>query len=300
MSKVLVTGGAGFIGSHLVDRLIYEGHDVICIDNESAESNETTYWNYGAENHVADVTDYEQIKDLFKGVEYVFHLASDARVQPSFENPLKSIEVNSIGTLNVLNASANENVLRVIFASTSSAYGNTPFLPNKETDKNDCLTPYSASKVLGENLCKIYNDNYYVETIILRYFNVYGERQPGSGEYATVIGKFFNQKKEGKPLTIYGGSQRRDFTHISDITNANMLAMNAKLDRHDTGKIYNIGTGKSFSIFEVCGMISDQYELLPLQRGEALATQADITRAQKVLGWYPKVKLEDWIGVQNA
>lgn len=300
MARCLVTGAAGFIGSHLVDRLIYEGHDVIAIDNESAGSNETTYWNYGAENHIADVTDYEQIKDLFKGVEYVFHLASDARVQPSFENPLKSIEVNAIGTLNVLNASANENVLRVIFASTSSAYGNTPFLPNKETDKNDCLTPYSASKVLGENLCKIYNDNYYVETIILRYFNVYGERQPGSGKYATAIGKFLNQKKEGKPLTIYGGSQRRDFTHISDVTNANMLAMYAELDRHDTGKIYNIGTGKSFSIFEVCGMISDQYELLPPQRGEALATQADITRAQKVLGWYPKVKLEDWIGVQNA
>lgn len=300
MTKCLVTGAAGFIGSHLVDRLVYEGHQVIAIDNESAESNEQFYWNTGAENHIADVTDYEQIKDLFKEVEFVFHLASDARIQASFENPLKSIEVNSIGTLNVLNASANENVHRVIFASTSSAYGNTLILPNKETDKTDCLTPYAASKVLGENLCKIYNENYYVETIILRYFNVYGERQPGSGEYATAIGRFFDQKKNNMPLTIYGGAQRRDFTHISDVTNANMLAMYTELDRHNTGKIYNIGTGKSFSILEVCGMISDQYEILPGRRGEATATQADITRAQKVLGWYPKVKLEDWIGVQNA
>lgn len=300
MSRCLVTGAAGFIGSHLVDRLIYEGHDVVAIDNESGEANETTYWNYGAENHVADVTDYEQIKDLFKGVDYVFHLASDARVQPSFENPLRSIEVNAIGTLNVLNAAANENVLRVIFASTSSAYGNTPFLPNKETDKTDCLTPYSASKVLGEDLCKIYNNNYYVETIILRYFNVYGERQPKAGKYATVIGKFFDQKEKGIPLTVYGGAQRRDFTHISDVTNANIRAMHAELFRHETGQIYNIGTGKSFSILEVCGMISDQYEILPQPRGEATATQADITRAQNVLGWYPKVKLDDWIGVQNA
>lgn len=300
MSKILVTGAAGFIGSHLVDRLIYEGHDVIAIDNESAESNEKSYWNGAADNYIADVTDYEQIKNLFDGVDYVFHLASDARIQPSFENPIKSIEVNAIGTLNVLNASANANVLRVVFASTSSAYGNTLHLPNKETDRNDCLTPYSASKVLGENLCKIYNDNYYVETIILRYFNVYGERQPGSGKYATVIGKFFEQKKKGLPLTVYGGAQIRDFTHISDVTNANMLAMYAKLDRHQTGQIYNIGTGRSFSILEVCGMISDQYELLPPQRGEALATQADITKAQNVLGWCPKIKLEDWIGVQNA
>ena len=300
VSRCLVTGAAGFIGSHLVDRLVYEGHDVIAIDNESAESNKRFYWNAGAENHVVDITDYIQIKDLFKDVEFVFHLASDARIQASFENPEKSIDVNCIGTLNVLNASANENISRVIFASTSSAYGNTPYLPNKETDKNDCLTPYSATKVLAENLCKIYNDNYYVETITLRYFNVYGERQPGSGEYATVIGKFFDQKQKGLPLTVYGGAQKRDFTHISDITNANILAMSAELNRHDTGQIYNIGTGKSFSILEVCGMISDTYEILPPRRGEAIATQADISRAKKVLGWCPKVELYDWIKKQNA
>lgn len=300
MSRCLVTGAAGFIGSHLVDRLVYEGHDVIAIDNESAESNKRFYWNAGAENHIVDITDYIQIKDLFKDVEFVFHLASDARIQASFENPEKSIDVNCIGTLNVLNASANENISRVIFASTSSAYGNTPYLPNKETDKNDCLTPYSATKVLAENLCKIYNDNYYVETITLRYFNVYGERQPGSGEYATVIGKFFDQKQKGLPLTVYGGAQKRDFTHISDITNANILAMSAELNRHDTGQIYNIGTGKSFSILEVCGMISDTYEILPPRRGEAIATQADISRAKKVLGWCPKVELYDWIKKQNA
>ena len=300
MYKCLVTGAAGFIGSHLVDRLVYEGHQVIAIDNESAGSNESFYWNQGAENHLADITDYEQIKDLFVDVDYVFHLASDARIQSSFEDPLRSIEVNAIGTHNVLNASANNNIKRVIFASTSSAYGNTLHLPNKETDNTNCLNPYAATKLLGENLCKIYNDNYYVETIILRYFNVYGERQPGSGEYATVIGKFFKQKKEGKPLTIYGGAQRRDFTHISDVVNANILAMYSELDNHDTGKVYNIGTGKNFSILEVCGMISDQYEIFPARRGDAIATRADISRAQKVLGWYPKVKLDDWIGVQDA
>jgi UDP-glucose 4-epimerase len=226
----LVTGGAGFIGSNLVDKLIELGHKVICIDNESAECHEQFYWNPKANNYRYDICDYEKIAHLFNGIDYVFHIASDARIQPAILNPRKSIESNAVGTANVIELSRINKVKRFIYSSTSSAYGKKAILPNIETQPSDPLTPYSTAKVFGENLARVYYNLYGLETVSLRYFNVYGDRQPLKGQYAPVIGLFLKQHEEGKPLTVVGdGSQRRDFTHISDVVEANILASESKV-----------------------------------------------------------------------
>ncbi len=191
MVRCLVTGGAGFIGSHIVDELINLGHTVICIDNESAESNEKFYWNKKAKNVNIDICDYNDgLLSWFRDVDTVFHLAAEARIQPSLINPLKTIQTNVMGTANVLQASKESGVDRVIYSSTSSAYGSSDVLPLREDMQTKCMTPYTVGKVAGEQLCKMYNDLFGVKTITLRYFNVYGDRQPLKGVYAPV--KVFN------------------------------------------------------------------------------------------------------------
>ena len=184
----IVTGGAGFIGSNLVDKLIILGHNVICIDDESAECHEQFYWNDRAQNYKYDICDYDLIAPLFKDIDCVFHVASDARIQPAILNPKKSIQSNAVGTANVLELCRVNKVGRLIYSSTSSAYGKKSFIPNTETQQSDPLTPYSAAKVFGENLARVYYNLYGLETISLRYFNVYGNRQPLKGQYAPVIG----------------------------------------------------------------------------------------------------------------
>ena len=188
--KALVTGGAGFIGSNLVDRLIADGHTVTVIDNESADSNEQFYWNPLAQNYNYDVRDYTMVRKLYEGQDAVFHLAAEARIQPTIEDPLKAFENNMIGTATVLECARVCGVKRVVYSSTSAAYGisNTP--PLSETMPTDCLNPYSVSKVAGEEMCKMYARLYGMETVTFRYFNVYGERQPLRGQYAPVIGIF--------------------------------------------------------------------------------------------------------------
>lgn len=297
MKKVsLVTGGAGFIGSHIVDRLIEIGHDVICIDNESSECHESFYWNENAKNYKYDVCNYDLIEPLFLGVDYVFHLASDARIQPAILDPKKSIETNVIGTSNVLELSRKNNVKRFIYSSTSSAYGKDNSYPNKESQKADPLTPYSSAKVFGEHLCKIYNNLYGLKTISLRYFNVYGDRQPIKGQYAPVIGLFIRQHKAGLPLTIVGnGEQRRDFTHISDVVESNILAATVELNNKNFGEVYNIGTGFNYSINEVAATVSDNIIFIPERLGESAITLADNSKARDVLGWRPKMALIDWV-----
>ena len=254
----LVTGGAGFIGSNLVDKLIDLGHNVICIDNESAECHEQFYWNPKANNYKYDICDYKQIEHLFNGIDYVFHIASDARIQPAILNPRKSIESNAVGTANVLELSRLAKVKKFVYSSTSSAYGKKAILPNIETQPSDPLTPYSAAKVFGENLARVYYNLYGLETISLRYFNVYGDRQPLKGQYAPVIGLFLKQYHERKPLTVVGdGSQSRDFTHISDVVEANILASEVS---HGFGEVYNIGYGSNYSIIDIANMIYDTCE----------------------------------------
>jgi len=294
MSKVLVTGGAGFIGSNLVDRLIQLGHTVICIDNESATSNSNFYWNLEAENYKLDITNLDSISELFKNVDYVFHTAAEARIQLSIENPILTMNTNIIGTTNVLQASKLANVKRVIYSMTSSVYGNSNQTPFVETQPPDCLNPYSISKYAGEQTCKLYSNLYKLETVSLRYFNVYGYREPSKGTYAPVVSKFINQHKAGEFLTIVGdGEQRRDFTHIDDAIDANILAMTCKSPLY--GEVFNIGAGRNFSINELAQMISSKYQYLPPRPGEARETLANNTKAKKILGWVPSRKLEDFI-----
>jgi UDP-glucose 4-epimerase len=289
----LVTGGAGFIGSNLVDKLIDLGHGVICIDNESAECHEQFYWNPKANNYKYDICDYDQIKHLFNGVDYVFHIASDARIQPAILNPRKSIESNAVGTANVLELSRLAKVKKFIYSSTSSAYGKKAILPNVETQASDPLTPYSTAKVFGENLARVYYNLYGLETISLRYFNVYGDRQPLKGQYAPVIGLFLKQHEEGKPLTVVGdGSQRRDFTHISDVVQANILASEVT---DGFGEVYNIGYGSNYSIIDIANMISNDVKFIPSRIGEVQETLASNSKFKDLTGWMPKVSLMRWL-----
>ena len=291
--KYLVTGGAGFIGSNLVDELINLGHSVICIDDESAECHEQFYWNDKAQNYKYDICDYDLIAPLFIDVDCVFHVASDARIQPAILNPKKSIQSNAVGTANVLELCRVNKVDRLIYSSTSSAYGKKALLPNQEIQPSDPLTPYSAAKVFGENLARVYYNLYGLKTISLRYFNVYGDRQPLKGQYAPVIGLFLKQKREGRPLTVVGdGSQRRDFTHISDVIQANILASEVY---NGFGEVYNIGYGSSYSILEIANMISNDVKFIPSRIGEVQKTLASNQKFKDLTGWVPKVSLMDWI-----
>lgn len=302
--RMLVTGGAGFIGSHLVDALINMGNDVVCIDNESAESNEKFYWNEKAHNFKIDICDYQLIYPLFENIDCVFHLASDARIQPAILNPRKSVETNAIGTFNILEASRQNNVERVVLSSTSSTYGKKNPIPNIETQKEDCLTPYSTAKIFGENLAKVYYNLYGLKTISLRYFNVYGERQPLKGQYAPVIGLFLKQKQENKSLTIVGdGTQKRDFTHVQDVVQANLAAGISFLydelgfkDEDVFGQVYNIGCSKNYSILEIASMISEDISFIPARPGEAQETLSDTNKFRNIFKWSPNIQLNKWIG----
>jgi UDP-glucose 4-epimerase len=295
--KALVTGGAGFIGSNLVDRLIEDGHSVVVIDNESAVSNEKFYWNPKAYNVNADVCSYDHTRKLYDGVDCVFHLAAESRIPQCIEDPLKAIRTNVLGTGMVLQCAREAGVQRVVYSSTSSAYGLKNQPPLTETMSVDCLNPYSATKVSGEALCKMYSDLFGLQTVVFRYFNVYGERQPVRGQYATVTGIFIRQNRAAEPLTIVGdGEQRRDFVYVGDVVDANILASNFYAPaEYEWGQVYNIGTGKNYSVNEVASMISSNFLYIPPRDGEARVTLSDSSKANKELGWIPKVCLEDWI-----
>ena len=292
--KSLVTGGAGFIGSNLVDKLVKLGHKVVVIDNEYSDVHEQFYYNEKAEYHNLDIRD-EATRNLYDDVDYVFHLAAEARIQPAVLNPIEAVSINSVGTCTVLQFAREAKVKRVIYSSTSSGYGlNEP--PNVEAQPDDCLNPYSVSKVNGEKLCSMYTNLFGVKTIILRYFNVYGNRHPLKGQYAPVIGIFLRQLRDEEPLTIVGdGEQRRDFTNVLDVVDANILAATKQLDDDAFGQVYNVGTGINHSINEIASMISDNTEYIPPRLGEARITLAHNSRIKGTLGWEPKIKLEDWI-----
>lgn len=293
--KSLVTGGAGFIGSNLVDRLIRIGHEVVVIDNEYSDAHDQFYWNSKAENHLLDIRDYEKTRKLYDGVDYVFHLAAEARIQPAIENPVQAVDINVTGTCTVLQCARESGVKRVMYSSTSAAYGgNEP--PNNENQPDDCLNPYSVSKVAGEKLCKMYTDLFGLPTIIFRYFNVYGERQPVRGQYAPVIGIFLRQKSQGEPLTIVGdGTQSRDFVYVGDVANANILAAITEVDSSAFGQVYNIGTGINYSVNEIASMISDNVVNLPPRVGESKITLADNSRMRTIFNWNPEGNVETWI-----
>ena len=286
MNKIsIVTGGCGFIGSHIVDKLVEKNHKVIVIDDLSAECNEEFFKNEKATYVKESITNYEAIKDVFKDVDNVFHLAAESRIQPTLERPQDACRTNFLGTCNVLQATKDfaKSTARLIYSSTSSAYGlkNTP--PLSESMHRDCLNPYSVTKVAAEDLCKMYYSLWGLETIIFRYFNIYGERQPLKGQYAPVIGIFLRQKAAGDNLTIVGdGTQRRDFTHVSDVVQANMLAADTN-NSNCFGEVFNVGTGVNNSILEIAEMIKHPYDFIPARLGEAETTLANITKIKNEL-----------------
>ncbi len=289
----LVTGAAGFIGSNLVDYLLEQGHNVVCVDNESA-NNEKFHWNDKAWNVNADITDYRTMKNVFTNVDYVFHLAAESRLQPAIENPIQAVQKNCVGTTIMLQCAREAGVKRFVYSSTSSGYGNNPY-PNVETQPDDCLNPYSASKIAGEKFCKMYTDLYGLETVTLRYFNVFGERSPARGQYAPVIGIFQRQRDAGESLTIVGdGSQRRDFIHVKDVARANYLAATVPLKGHE-GEVFNVGSANPYSIQQIADSISDNQTYIPKRSGEMETTFADITKIGEIMGWKPEIDVIDWI-----
>ena len=295
----IVTGGAGFIGSHLVDYLLDLGWRVRVIDNESSESHDSFYWNEEAENYILDICDYENIRPLFNDVDAVFHLAAESRIQPTLENPILAAQVNSVGTCTVLQCAKEAEVKRVVYSSTSASYGLKNGLPNVETMPNDCLNPYSVSKVAGEEFCKMYTNLFGLETVVLRYFNVYGERQPLKGQYAPVIGIFLRQKGDGEPMTVIGdGTQRRDFTYVRDVIRANVLAADTD-NKEVAGETFNIGTGRNYSILEIAEHIEGEYIFVEPRLGEIKESLAGNSKAQQLLGWKPTTHLKDWIDTQK-
>jgi UDP-glucose 4-epimerase len=286
MSKVLVTGGSGFIGSHLVDRLIELGHSVISVDTKAK-------LNSNVAGRLVNINDRSHTVDSYKDVDYVFHVAGQARVQPSIHNPQDSIINNVNATAKVLQLSKQAGVKRVIYSMTSSIYGSHQ-PPHTEDMCPQPLSPYAVSKLAGEQLCKVYSELYGLETASLRYFNVYGPRESEFGEYTTVVKKFLQQQAAGQPLTIVGdGEQRRDFTHVHDIVEANIAAMNYQGELK--GEIFNIGASHNYSIKQVADLISSDQVFLPSRLGEARETLADTTKARTMLGWTPKYSLENYI-----
>lgn len=301
----LVTGGCGFIGSHIVDRLVELGHQVRVIDDLSAPENEKFYYNDQAEYWNYDISKID-CGFIFNNVDYVFHLAARSRIQPTIGSPNECFEVNVVGTQRVLEWSRINSIKRVIYSGTSSLYGHKNKPPFNTYMSPECLNPYSLSKKMGEDICKLYNDMYKLPSIVLRYFNVYGPREPLKGEYAPVIGLFKRRKKEDLPATIVSpGTQRRDFTYIDDVVSANMLAMKSSTTDIPYN-VYNVGTGKNYNMFEIVDMIYDKnddnnewsgcsFEMLPPRPAEVKETLADIESTMKDLNWKPECALEDKI-----
>jgi UDP-glucose 4-epimerase len=296
--KSLVTGGAGFIGSNLVDRLLEIGHEVIVIDNEHSEAHDYPYWNEKSKNYKYDIRDYENTRPLYEGVDYVFHIAAEARIQPTIENPIEAVSINSVGTVTVLQCAREAGVKRVMYSSTSSGYGANK-TPNVETQPDDCLNPYSVSKVNGEKLCKMYTDLFGLPTVIFRYFNVYGERQPLRGQYAPVIGIFLRQRAAGEPLTIVGdGEQRRDFVYVGDVVNANILAATKEVKKEAFGQVYNVGTGVNYSVNQIAEMFNHSTVNIPSRLGEIRISLADSQKLSNTFDWSPSMNLQEWIEKQ--
>jgi UDP-glucose 4-epimerase len=301
--RSLVTGGAGFIGSHLVDKLLEMGHQVTVVDNESSTCNQEFYWNDKAWNVRADISDAQVMEQVFSCVnegmpkiDWVFHLAAYSRIQIALQNPVGCVRTNVLGTTTLLQNAREHGVKAFINSSTSSSYGLKNEPPLREDMTPDCLNPYSVSKVAAENICKMYSDLFDINTVSLRYFNVYGDRQPLVGQYAPVVGLFLEQWKKGEAFTIVGdGEQRRDFTHVDDVVKANIAAAERASDI--SGEIINVGTGTNHSVNQIADTICSCYtkNFIPPRPAEARVTLADISKAKKLLGYMPSIEISDWI-----
>ena len=289
--NALVTGGAGFIGSNLVERLIKDGHNVAIVDNLSTGKRENLHKD--AEFFEFDISDLDAIKPAFVDRDVVFHIAALPRLTRSIEDPASTFKSNVTGTLNVLLAARDTGAKRLVYSASSSAYGFQEKLPLSEDMPAKPVNPYGLSKYIGEELCAQFTNFYGFDTISLRYFNVYGPHMDIEGEYSTVIGKFLRLKSEGKPLTIVGdGKQTRDFTNVRDVVEANVLA--SQID-NGNGEVINIGAGNNHSVQEIADIVGGEQVYVPERPGEVKDTLADISKAKKILGWEPKISLKEGI-----
>jgi UDP-glucose 4-epimerase len=298
-SKILVTGGAGFIGSHVVDRLLKEDYEVTVIDNLTTGRKENIAHNQKRKNFhfvKGDIRNTALVKKIVSDIDAVFHQAAFVSVPRSLENPILTNKINISGTLNLLEACRNSNVKRFIHASSCAVYGQTETLPHHEKLKPQPISVYAASKLAAETYVEVYHKVYGLNTICLRYFNVYGPRQT-HGPYSGVITKFINRLLENKPPVIYGdGTQTRDFIYIEDIVEANMLALQKK---NVTGEVFNIATGKQTTINKLSTMLLEIMKktyLKPIymnpRPGDIKHSYADITKAKKLLQYKPKISLK--------
>lgn len=292
MSKIIVTGGAGFIGSNLVNELVVQGHDVTVVDDLSGGKFENV--NPKAFFYKKDIRDIDSLVGFENGVDYIFHLAAVPRVPYSVKNPVETHNVNVDGTLAVLMWALKKGAKKVIFASSSSVYGDQK-LPLKETMKTKPKSPYALHKAIGEEYMRVFDELYGLPTISLRFFNVYGPKCDPNSEYSLVIGKWIKMKEENKALTIFGdGEQSRDFTYVSDVVAGCIAAMEKKVHN----KIINLCNGKATTLNTVANLIdSDPKEYLPARKGDVLHTLGDNKRAKKLLGWEGSVSIEEGLNL---
>jgi UDP-glucose 4-epimerase len=300
-SIVLVTGGAGFIGSHLVERLLADGHRVRALDNFStgSEANLGFGQRYGAALEVlrGDVRDLATVERAVRGVSVVFHQAAMRSVPRSVADPLGANEHNVTGTLHVLEAARRAGIRRVVYASSSSVYGDRPELPKREDQPPSPISPYAVSKAAGEQYAAVWARLFGVETVGLRYFNVFGPRQDPKSEYAAVIPKFILWGLRGEPLEIHGdGTQSRDFTYIDNVVGANLLAARAE---GAGGEVFNVGCGDRVSLLAIVEklerMVGRRLERrhTPVRAGDVPHTQADVSKAKRILGYAPLVDFDE-------
>ncbi len=290
MSTYLVTGGAGFIGHHIVRRLLDDGHTVRILDNFSTGKRERVPT--GAELFELDMTDVDAIRPAFVGVDGVFHTAALPRVPFSIDHPIESTQANIMGTLNVLVAARDAGVKRLVYSASSSAYGSQPTLPLTPDMRPNPMNPYALQKYVGEHFCQKFAELYGIETVSLRYFNVYGPNMADEGAYVTVISVFKRQTEAGEPLTIAGdGEQTRDFTHVFDVVNANIKAMTSP--KVGKGEIVNVGAGEAHTMNKIAQAFGGPTVFVEGRKNEARHTLADIALTKELIDWEPQIKFND-------
>ncbi|MBM3281604.1 MAG: NAD-dependent epimerase/dehydratase family protein [Candidatus Harrisonbacteria bacterium] len=291
MKKVVVTGGAGFIGRHVTKKLIAEGYETHIID--SLVGSEESQVNPQAIFHKLDINETEEVARICTGAEGIFHLAALPSVPFSIEDPITSAKTNLLGTISILQAAKEAGVKRVIFSSSSAVYGEQEILPVAESAETGPRSPYGLQKLQSEEQCRLFSELYRVETVCLRYFNVYGKGQNPDGPYASVIPKFIRLRQEGKPLTVTGdGSQTRDFVHVNDVAEANFLAFTSP--EIFKGEIINVGSGKEWTVKDIAEMIGGEIEYIEARK-EIKRSVADAIKAEKMLRWKVRVGFTEGI-----
>ena len=295
--KCLITGGAGFLGSHIAERLLGDGHDVIVLDNLASGRREnlaTMAANPALVLHEIDIADFAAASPYFKDVDWVFHVAALADVVPSIEQPMKYHHSNVDGTMATLEASRQAGVKRLVYMASSSCYGLPDIFPTPETAAINTMYPYALTKYLGEQMVMHWSQTYGLAANSLRAFNIFGPRSRTTGSYGAVFSVFLAQKLAGKPLTIVGdGSQTRDFTYVKDIVNALVMTVESEV----AGEIMNVGTGTPQSVNDIAAMLGGDRVQIPKRPGEPDCTQADISKIQRLLGWQAETPFKEGVEI---